>query len=29
MANDEKVEDLGGLESTMPLVEGARAGTKE
>jgi hypothetical protein len=29
MANDEEVEDLGGLESTMPLVEGARAGTEE
>jgi hypothetical protein len=29
MANDVEVEDLGGLESTMPLVEGAWAGTKE
>jgi hypothetical protein len=29
MANDEEVEDLGGLESTMPLAEGARAGTEE
>ena len=29
MANDEEVEDLGGLESTIPLVEGARAGTEE
>jgi hypothetical protein len=29
MTNDEEVEDLGGLESMMPLAEGARAGTKE
>jgi hypothetical protein len=29
MANDEEVEDLGGLESTMPLAEGVRAGTEE
>jgi hypothetical protein len=29
MANDEEVEDLGGLESTMPLAEGARVGTEE
>jgi hypothetical protein len=29
MENDEEVEDLGGLESTMPLAEGARAGTEE
>ena len=29
MANDEEVEDLGGLESTMPLAEGARALTEE
>jgi hypothetical protein len=25
MANDEEVEDLGGLVSMMPLAEGARA----
>jgi hypothetical protein len=29
MANDEEVEDLGGLESMNPLVEGAKAGTEE
>jgi hypothetical protein len=29
MANDEEVEDLGGLESMNPLAEGARAGTEE
>jgi hypothetical protein len=29
MVNDEEVEDLGGLESMMPLAEGARAGTEE
>jgi hypothetical protein len=29
MVNDEEVEDLGGLESMNPLVEGARAGTEE
>jgi hypothetical protein len=29
MANDEEVKDLGGLESMMPLAEGARAGTEE
>jgi hypothetical protein len=29
MENDEEVEDLGGLESMMPLAEGARAGTEE
>jgi hypothetical protein len=29
MANDEEVEDLGGLESVNPLAEGARVGTKE
>jgi hypothetical protein len=25
MVNDEEVDDLGGLESTMPLAEDARA----
>jgi hypothetical protein len=29
MANDEEVEDLGNLECTMTLAEGARAGTVE
>jgi hypothetical protein len=29
MANDEEVDDLGDLESTMPLAEGARAGIEE
>jgi hypothetical protein len=29
MANDEEVDDLGGLEGVMPLAEGARAGTEE
>ena len=29
MANDEEVEDLGGLESTNIFAEGARAGTEE
>jgi hypothetical protein len=29
MANDEEVEDLGGLESMNPLAKGARAGTEE
>ena len=29
MTNDEEVEDLGGLESMMPLAEGARAGAEE
>jgi hypothetical protein len=29
MANDEEVEDLGVLEGTMPLAEGARARTEE
>jgi hypothetical protein len=26
MANDEEVEDFGGLESTAPLAEGTRVG---
>jgi hypothetical protein len=29
VANDEEVDDLGGLESTMALAEGARAGIRE
>jgi hypothetical protein len=29
MANDEEVEDLGGLESVNLLAEGERAGTEE
>jgi hypothetical protein len=29
MANDEEVDDLGGLGSTMPLAEGARAVIEE
>jgi hypothetical protein len=29
MANDEEVEDLGGLESANPSAKGARAGTEE
>jgi hypothetical protein len=29
MANDEEVDDLGGLESTMPLAEDARTGIGE
>jgi hypothetical protein len=29
MANDDEVEDLGGLESTNPLAEGARARTED
>jgi hypothetical protein len=29
MANDEEVDDFGGLESTMPLAEDARAGIGE
>ena len=29
MAHDEEVEDLGDLESTVPLVVGVRAGIEE
>jgi hypothetical protein len=29
MANDGEIEDLGGLESTAPLAEDARAETEE
>jgi hypothetical protein len=29
MANDEKVDDLGGMESTVPLAEGSRVGIGE
>jgi hypothetical protein len=29
MANDEEVEELEDLGSTMPLAEGARAGTEQ
>jgi hypothetical protein len=29
MANDEEVEDLGGLESANPLAEGARVGAED